>query len=89
MTTMKMLTPSELGLDRVLYPIRDTAQLLSTSRDEVYAMAERGELTILDLRPRKRRVLACEIADHLNRKRLQAAARRDTALDAPPARPEE
>jgi hypothetical protein len=29
-------------------------------------MHKRGEITIVDLGPRKRRVLACEIADHLN-----------------------
>jgi hypothetical protein len=82
MTTLKMLTPLELGLSRVCYSIADTAAELQTSRDEVYAMHKRGEITILDLGPRKRRVLAIEIADHLNRKRLQAAARRDAAPDA-------
>jgi hypothetical protein len=74
MTTMKNLTPSELGLDRVCYSIGDTAELLSTSRDAIYEMSQRGEIAILDLGPRKRRVLACEIADHLNRLRLQAAS---------------
>jgi hypothetical protein len=83
MTTLKMLTPLELGLDRTVYSIGDTAKALSTSRDEVYDMHKRREITILNLGPRKRRVLACEIADHLNKKRLQAAARRDAAPDTP------
>jgi hypothetical protein len=79
MTATKMLTALELGLTRACYSIADTAKELQTSRDEIYEMDKRGEITILDLGPRKRRVLAIEIADHLNRNRQQAAARRIAA----------
>jgi excisionase family DNA binding protein len=68
------MTPHELGLFRVCYTIGETAELLSTSRDAVYDMNERGEIKIVKLGPRKSRIFAADIAAYLNKLREPAAA---------------
>jgi excisionase family DNA binding protein len=68
------MTAQELGLHKVCYSIGETASLLSTSRDAIYAMDKRGELKIVKLGPKKSRVFGADIAALLNKLREPAAA---------------
>jgi excisionase family DNA binding protein len=60
------MTPREHGLDRALYSVKETARLLSTSRDAIYKMAHAGKLKIVKLGPKKSRVPGADIAALLN-----------------------
>jgi excisionase family DNA binding protein len=67
------MTAHELGLFKVCYSIGETAALLSTSRDAIYAMDKRGEIKIVKLGPKKSRVFGADIAAYLNDLRQQRA----------------
>jgi excisionase family DNA binding protein len=68
------MTAQELGLDKVLYSINDTAKTLKTSRTAVYAMIHRGKLRLVKLGPKKSRILGVDIAAVVNELLEQAAA---------------
>jgi excisionase family DNA binding protein len=67
------MTAQELGLDKVLYTINETAQTLKTSRSAVYEMVHCGKLRLVKLGPKKSRIPGVDIAAVVN-DLLEAAA---------------
>jgi excisionase family DNA binding protein len=57
------------GLLHILYSINATADAPGTSRPAIYEMVRKGELEMVKLGPKKSRITAESIIQHLNKLR--------------------